>query len=133
MGLSRGVPDISMSAACDGAVDVYQSFAGELPGWYPTCGTSEATPLFAGVVALADQVAHHPLGLINPALYLMAAQHLPGLVDVTSGGNTVSFTQNSRWHTVHGFTAGPGDHLASGLGTVNAAQFVPELAALAGR
>lgn len=26
-------------------------------GWYPTCGTSEATKLFAGVVALADQVA----------------------------------------------------------------------------
>ena len=133
VGRSRGVPDISMSAACDGAVDVYQSFAGEPPGWYPTCGTSEATPLFAGVVALADQVAHHPLGLINPALYLMAAQHLPGLVDVTSGGNTVSFTQNSRLHTVHGFTAGPGYDLASGLGTVNAAQFVPELAALAGR
>ncbi len=133
VGRSRGVPDISMSAACDGAVDVYQSFAGEPPGWYPTCGTSEATPLFAGVVALADQVAHHPLGLINPALYLMAAQHLPGLVDVTSGGNTVSFTQNGRLRTVHGFTAGPGYDLASGLGTVNAAQFVPELAALAGR
>ena len=122
-----------MSAACNGAVDVYQSFGGEPPGWYPTCGTSEATPLFAGVVALADQVAHHPLGLINPALYLMAARHLPGLIDVTSGDNTVSFTQNGRLHTVHGFTAGPGYDLASGLGTVNAAEFVPELAALAGR
>jgi hypothetical protein len=84
-------------------------------------------------VALADQVAHHPLGLINPALYLMAARHQPGLVDVTSGNNTVSFTQGGRQHTVHGFIAGHGYDLASGLGTVNAAAFVPELAALAGR
>jgi len=30
--------------------------------WYPTCGTSEATPLLAGIVSLADQVAGCPLG-----------------------------------------------------------------------
>ena len=132
VGRTRGVPDISMSAACNGSVDVYMSFGGQPVGWYPTCGTSEASPLFAGIVALADQVAHHPLGLINPALYAMAARHLPGLVDVTSGNNTVSFTQGGKKHTVHGFTAGPGYDLASGIGTVNAADFVPELAALAG-
>ena len=56
VGDARGVPDISMSAACTGAVDTYQSFGGH-PGWFPTCGTSEAAPLFAGIVALADQVA----------------------------------------------------------------------------
>ena len=133
VGHARGVPDISMSAACNGAVDVYQSFPGIQAGWFPTCGTSEATPLFAGIVALAVQEAHHSLGLINPALYLMSALHLPGLVDVTSGNNTVSFTQNNQQHTVQGFSAGPGYDLASGLGTVNAALFVPELAALAGR
>jgi len=133
VGRARGVPDISMSAACNGSVDVYQSFPGVPAGWFPTCGTSEATPLFAGIVALADQVAHHSLGLINPALYAMSALHAPGLVDVTSGNNTVSFTQNHRKVTVQGFNAGPGYDLASGLGTVNGALFVPELAALAGR
>jgi subtilase family serine protease len=133
LGNSRGVPDISMSAACNGSVDVYQSFAGQPAGWYPTCGTSEAAPLFAGLVALADQVAHHSLGLINPALYRMAAKHAPGLVDITSGTNTVSFPQAGRSHTVPGFSARSGYDLASGLGTVNALLFVPELAALAGR
>jgi subtilase family serine protease len=133
VGRARGVPDISMSAACNGSVDVYQSFPGVPAGWFPTCGTSEATPLFAGIVALADQVAHHSLGLINPALYAMSALHARGLVDVTSGNNTVSFTQNNRKLTVQGFNAGPGYDLASGLGTVNGALFVPELAALAGR
>jgi subtilase family serine protease len=133
VGHARGVPDISMSAACNGAVDVYQSFPGIAAGWFPTCGTSEATPLFAGIVALAVQQAHHSLGLINPALYLMSALHLPGLVDVTSGNNTVSLAQGGTQHTVLGFSAGPGYDLASGVGTVNAALFVPELAALAGR
>ena len=98
MGHARGVPDISMSAACNGAVDVYQSFPGIPAGWFPTCGTSEATPLFAGIVALAVQEAHHSLGLINPALYAMSALHAPGLVDVTSGNNTVSFTQGGNQH-----------------------------------
>jgi subtilase family serine protease len=130
---SRGVPDISMSAACDGSVNTYNSFKGAPAGWSPTCGTSEATPLFAGIVALADQVAGHSLGLINPALYRLAAQHAPGLVDVTSGDNTVSFSQDGHQQTVTGFTARPGYDLVTGVGTVNARYFVPELARLAGR
>ena len=131
-GGSRGVPDISMSAACNGAVVTYSTFAGAPSGWSPECGTSEATPLFAGIVALADQVAGHPLGLINPALYRLAAARQPGITDVTQGNNTVSFTQNNQQDTVQGFTARPGYDLATGLGTVNAPYFVPELARLAG-
>ena len=130
VGNSRGVPDISMSAACNGAVDTYQSFGGQAPGWYPVCGTSEATPLFSGIVALADQVAGHRLGLINPYLYALSAAHAKGVVDITKGNNTVSFTQNGHLYTVEGFSALPGYDLASGVGTVNAASFVPELAYL---
>lgn len=127
VGGQRGVPDISMSGACNGAVDMYQSFPGQTAGWYPTCGTSEATPLFAGVVALADQIAGHPLGLINPALYQMSAAHRWGIVDVTKGNNTVSFLQSGE-HTVRGFAARPGYDLASGVGTVNAYYFAYRLA-----
>jgi len=132
VGDQRGVPDISMSAACNGGVDTYQSFAGQQPGWYPVCGTSEATPLFSGIVALADQEAGHRLGLINPALYSMSAHGDPGIVDVTSGDNSVSFTQNGTLQTVTGFPALPGYDLSSGLGTVDASSFVPELAQTAG-
>jgi subtilase family serine protease len=128
VGDHRGVPDISMSAACNGAADMYQSFPGQPAGWYPTCGTSEATPEFAGIVALADQMAGHPLGVINGYLYRMLAQHAPGLVDVVSGNNTVSFRQGGGLRTVRGFPARPGYDLASGVGTVNALRFVPELA-----
>src|SRR5215472_5660478 len=133
VGSHRGVPDISMSAACTGAVNVYQSFGGQPAGWYAVCGTSEATPMFAGIVALADQVAGHPLGLINPALYKMAAGHARGIVSVRSGNTTVSFRQGGHSYTVHGFGARAGYNLAAGLGTVNAQYFVPELARLAGR
>jgi subtilase family serine protease len=128
--LPRAIPDISMSGACDGAVNLYISFPGTTPGWTLVCGTSEASPEFAGIVALSDQVAHHSLGLINPALYALSAEHAPGIVDVTSGNSTVQFTQGTPpvTTTVHGYSAGPGYDLASGVGTINAAYFVPELA-----
>lgn len=124
----RGIPDISMSAACSGLVDTYQSFGGPTPpGWYYVCGTSEAAPLFAGIVALADQEAGHGLGLINPALYAMGRTHAPGIVPVTKGNTTVSFEQRGTEATVAGYDASAGYDLASGLGTVDAAHFVPEL------
>jgi subtilase family serine protease len=132
VGSRRGVPDISMSGACNGSADMYQSFAGQPAGWYPTCGTSEATPEFAGIVALASQVAGHPLGLINPALYALSGQRAPGIADVTSGNNSVAFPQGGKTNTVTGFSARPGYDLASGVGTVWAPLFVPELAFAAG-
>jgi len=131
-GGQRGVPDISMSGACNGSVDTYGTYGGAPAGWSPSCGTSEATPLFAGIVALAAQVAGHPLGPVNPALYRLAAAHARGIVDVTKGDNTVSFTQGGRRYTVRGFTAVPGYDLASGVGTVDAALFVGELASAVG-
>ena len=131
-GGQRGVPDISMSGACNGSVDTYGTYGGAPAGWSPSCGTSEATPLFAGIVALAAQVAGHPLGPVNPALYRLAAAHARGIVDVTKGDNTVSFIQGGRRHTVRGFTAVPGYDLASGVGTVDARYFVSELASAVG-
>lgn len=129
VGSHRGVPDISMSASCSHAVDVFTSFEG--PSWDLICGTSEATPLFAGIVALADQVAGHPIGTINSFLYQMAASHDHGIVDITVGNNTVVVAQGGKQVTVQGWEAVPGYDLSSGLGTVNASLFVPELAALA--
>ena len=129
-GASRGVPDISMSASCNGAVNVYSSFTPGDPGWSLTCGTSEATPEFAAIVALADQAAGHWLGLINPTLYTLLAERAPGLVDVTSGNNTVSFYQGTatKPHVVTGYQARKGYDLVTGVGTVNASKLVYELA-----
>jgi subtilase family serine protease len=95
--------------------------------WNVICGTSLAAPLFAGVVALADQQAGRPLGLINPLLYRLAARHDPGIVDVRGPSNT--FHRDGT--TVRGFPAGPGYDMVTGLGTIDAARFVPDLAELA--
>lgn len=123
-GKDRGIPDISMDASCESGMETYSSYGGGQPHWSMVCGTSLATPLFAGIVALADQEAGHPLGMINPVLYRMAAAHDRGIVDVVRGNN------NSE--SVRGFWARRGYDLVTGLGTIDAAYFVPELAKLAG-
>jgi subtilase family serine protease len=128
-GSGRGVPDVSLSAAVDGAALVYMSFSG-LPsaGYYLIGGTSEASPQFAGFVAVADQLAGHALGWLNPTLYTLGKDHAAGLTDVTIGNNTVSFVQGGKPHTVPGFVATSGYDLSSGLGTINGAKLAPELA-----
>jgi subtilase family serine protease len=128
VGGHRGTPDISMSAAVDGAAWIYDSFLGAgQSGWDLVGGTSEASPIFSGIVAMADQAAGHRLGLINPALYLLGglSQHtrIPtGLVDITTGNNSFG--------GVTGFNAVTGYDLASGWGTIDAHKFVHALAHL---
>jgi kumamolisin len=52
------------------------SFPQQTPGWVGIGGTSAATPLLAGGIALADQAAgrrgQQPLGFLNPLLYSAA-------------------------------------------------------------
>ncbi|HEX7660789.1 MAG TPA: S53 family peptidase [Pseudonocardiaceae bacterium] len=87
-----------------------------------TVGTSESSPLFAGVLALATQLRGGRLGFINPALYRLGPLGgAVGIVDVTSGNNSFA--------GVRGYAAGPGFDIASGWGTINATGFVPALAA----
>jgi subtilase family serine protease len=132
VGAHRGVPDVSLSAAEDGGALVYESFPGLQPAFYVVGGTSEATPLFAGIVAVADQAVGRHLGWLNPDLYLLGAEHAAGIVGITIGSNTVTFQQSGRTVTVPGYAAAPGYNLASGLGTVDAAALVQELKAIVG-
>ncbi|MET9611627.1 S53 family peptidase [Kitasatospora indigofera] len=121
-GNHRGTPDISMSAAVDGAAWTYESYDPARVGWHLTGGTSEATPIFSGVVALAAQLAGHRLGQLGPRLYglALAPPQFSGIVDVTAGDNS--------WDTVTGYQAAKGYDLASGLGTIDATRFVHALA-----
>jgi subtilase family serine protease len=119
----RGVPDISMSASMDGGALTYGSYQGTGGSWQVFGGTSEATPLFAAIVALADQLAGHRLGNINGALYGLGAEMKPaktGIVAVPGGTNS--------YGGVAGYHATRGYNLAVGWGTINAAVFVPALA-----
>ncbi|HTZ27493.1 MAG TPA: S53 family peptidase [Streptosporangiaceae bacterium] len=144
-GDSRSTPDISMSAAVNGAVDFYDTTDPSVAGWGIVGGTSEASPLFSGVVALADQVAGHSLGYLNPALYAMAQSGArDGVVPISQGTNTFTYclaadvesdgscASSSDLVTVPGFNANGSYNDATGWGTVDAALFVPALARFAG-
>jgi subtilase family serine protease len=141
VGDSRSTPDISMSAAVNGAVDFYDTTDPGTKGWGIVGGTSEATPLFSGIVALADQVAGHRLGDLNPSLYALAQSGASnGIVPVSQGTNTYTFCKaadvksnsscasSSDLVTVPGFSANGSYNNATGWGTVDAARFVPALA-----
>ncbi|NUP49024.1 MAG: S8 family serine peptidase [Catenulispora sp.] len=132
VGNHRGYPDISISGGgANGTRStawMYYSYNPDRAGWHLVEGTSESCPLMAATVALADQAAGHRLGNINQALYTLGHlstlprfPQLTGLQDVTSG--TISDDG------VTGASAGPGYDLASGWGTIDAARFVPALAA----
>jgi subtilase family serine protease len=125
----RGVPDISLSGSLSGGIIIFESYSGKPGTWFPTGGTSGATPMFAGLVAIADQLAKKRLGLINPTLYGLERKHARGIVDVTRGNNSVAIPLTpNRSIAVAGYRAKRGYDLATGVGTVDAARLVPELA-----
>jgi subtilase family serine protease len=130
---ARATPDIAMSAAVNGGALVYTSYVSTVPGepepntFSIVGGTSWATPLFSGVVALADQVAGRPLGWLNPKLYAFGKNS--GILDITKGTNTFTFNEiPGEEFTVPGFAAREGYDMASGLGTVDAHRFAHALA-----
>lgn len=123
VGTRRGTPDISMSAAVNGGAWVYSSFDPTTVGWDVYGGTSEATPLFSGIIALADQAGGHRVGNIQKALYALYAHQAKanGIVDVNDG-------TNNSFEGVTGYKAVNGYDLATGVGTIDALKFVPALA-----
>jgi subtilase family serine protease len=81
-------------------------------------GTSEASPLFAGTLALAVEANHgHGLGNINPTLYSKVgpAGASDGIVSLGVSNNNL----NPAVSAVPGFTAGPGFTIAAGWGTIS--------------
>jgi subtilase family serine protease len=73
---NRVVPDVAAVAAPATGMLVGQTQSwlnGSVHyGEYRIGGTSVSSPLFAGMMAIADQIAGHPHGFVNPALYSVA-------------------------------------------------------------
>ena len=122
IGRMRGVPDVAADADSNTAMSLM--FSGDVP--YPAQGTSAATPLWAGVIALADQDAGQHLGFVNPAIYAIArgpAYHR-AFHDVVTGDNSVF----SPTRTFIGYRAGRGWDPVTGWGSPNVQNLVPLLA-----
>ena len=126
IGATRGMPDV----AADGSGSTGMALAFSAPGGgyelIGAGGTSAAAPFWAGLIALADQEAGHPLGFVNPAIYRIARSPLyhKAFHDITTGNNTVVL----NGVTITGYQAGPGWDPVTGWGTPDAQVLIPLLA-----
>jgi subtilase family serine protease len=125
IGATRGVPDVSADASDstgvavvfnDGTRDTVQSHG----------GTSASAPIWAALIALADQYAGRHLGLVNPAIYQIARgpRYHQAFHDITTGNNTVQFPPT----TITGYQAAPGWDPVTGWGSPDAQVLIPLLA-----
>jgi subtilase family serine protease len=125
----RGVPDIAADANPnpDTGLPVVTSNAG---GGYTISehgGTSASAPIWAGIIALADQYAGRHLGFVNPTIYQIARSpyYHQAFHDITAGSaNTAKFAHG----TITGYQARPGWDPVTGWGSPNAHVLVPLLA-----
>jgi subtilase family serine protease len=101
----RAVPDIAMPADPNTGFEVGETQVfpdGTYWDQYRIGGTSLASPLMAGVVAVADQFSHKSLGFINPLYYkLLGTRALHDIVAPTSPvaqvrTDYVNFLDNSQ-------------------------------------
>ena len=112
----RNVPDVAMDADPNSGVYVLDSYDG---GWFQVGGTSLATPMWGGLIAIANQGR----SLLGDSSLNGATQTLPTLYqlpssdfhDITTGSNGT-------------YSAGTGYDLVTGLGTPIANLLVPALA-----
>ena len=114
----RGLPDVAANADPNTAMACYM-----LGQWQQCGGTSASTPFWAAIVAIANQVAGHPLGFINPVLYKLGVARQGDFHDITSGDNSVHMDGVN----VTGFQATQGWDAVTGWGVPQAYQFIGDL------
>jgi subtilase family serine protease len=126
IGRYRGVPDVSADSSPHTGMALVISDGNGNYVIRNGGGTSESAPIWAGVIALADQYAGRHLGLVNPAIYQigLSSHYASAFHDVTSGNNTPVFSG----HTFVGYSATVGWDPVSGWGSPNAHVLVPLLA-----
>ena len=130
IGATRGVPDVAADASGTTGMALAFSAPGGSYELIGAGGTSAGAPFWAGLIALADQEAGHPLGFVNPAIYRIARGPLyhKAFHDITTGNNTVALTSTSPPVTITGYQAGPGWDPVTGWGTPDAQVLIPLLA-----
>jgi subtilase family serine protease len=134
----RVEPDVAMDADPQTGVTFAQTYVEPngrkkiIDSWIG--GTSLASPLVAGIMALADQRSGHPHGFINPALYRLRGT--TSLHDVTGGHRDLAVLRNALQATGSIVTrlrsldrdsslaAAPGWDPVTGLGSLNVPWFL---------
>ena len=65
----RSVPDVVSPGNLSVGLTICEADAGGCPTGSINAGTSLTTPIWAGIAAVINQAAGHPLGFLNPLLY----------------------------------------------------------------
>jgi hypothetical protein len=122
----RNIPDVSLVAN-----NINVVWGNDLAGTsidLPEGGTSLAAPLWAGLVALANQQGaaqgQPAVGYVNPALYAIgkSTNYHACFQDITTGCNT-NQSSPTKYYATSGYD------LCTGWGTPNAANLIPALLA----
>lgn len=134
---ARDVPDVALSASADHDGYMVYTTSGRVTGWYVFGGTSCAAPTFSGILTLLDQYlvsngyqSNSGLGNVNSHLYSYATSTPNAFHDITTGNNIVSVSTCSGPRctpvtaTSGGYSAGVGYDQVTGLGSVDAFNFV---------
>jgi subtilase family serine protease len=126
---NRGVPDVAADASPHTGMTIVIS-TGSRYMIRNSGGTSTSAPIWAGIIALADQYAKRHLGFVNPAIYRIARgpHYHQAFHDITTGtANTAKFPHR----TITGYRARRGWDPVTGWGSPNAQVLAPLLASYA--
>jgi subtilase family serine protease len=126
------VPDVAYNAAVDGGVLGAWGVPFGVGAFFRFGGTSAGSPQWAGITALANQMAGKRLGFLHDALYHIGKKSTQSsdFHDLTVGNNTFfAYATDSSGNplNIQGFNAGPGWDADGGLGTPDVALLVPDL------
>jgi hypothetical protein len=146
-GTQRLVPDLSLAssainpgylicstdpAVSEGSGSCNAGFfvGANLPSVTEVGGTSVAAPIFAGLVAVLNQVKGYAggQGLLNPVLYTLASDpaiYAAAFHDITEGGNNCTRAICGVGPQTTDYLAGVGYDEASGLGSIDFANLSP--------
>ena len=99
-------------------------------GWWVVGGTSAGAPQWAGLIAIADEMAGRDLGYLNPALYTLAANpaiYAADFYDDNTNSNAQSLPNNGSGTSGNCCPSSRGWDAVTGLGSPNAAKLLPDL------
>lgn len=135
--ICRETPDVSLHANADHGYIMYCSarattICSNGTPWNVVGGTSASAPLWAGLVALANEMSlqhgGHTLGFINPLLYQIARdpqKYAACFHDIVKGNNDNNGLNGGRYPATRGYD------MTTGLGSYNAYPLVLNLVELA--
>ena len=141
---ARDLPDVSLFAGNGFLGSYYYICQSDLAegdcqnqGYQGFGGTSVASPQFAGIMALINQVTGSPQGIPGLILYKLAAQQPAVFHDIPTGStismpcatatpNCVTSRPGDIYGLLSGYSTSTGYDLATGLGSVDVANLVKQ-------